>query len=60
MFSKIWKQFSGKSANEAQEQIDQLDSSVVSLYEEGRYEEAIEHASLSAELTRQAVGQQHR
>jgi len=42
-----------------EKQIDQLDSSVISLYEEGLYEEAIEYASRSAELTGQAVGQQH-
>ena len=72
MFSRIWKRVSGKSddevqkrpdlkesGNEAQQQINQLDSLVASLYQRGQYEEAIEYATMSANFYCQTKGEQH-
>jgi CHAT domain-containing protein/tetratricopeptide (TPR) repeat protein len=59
MFSKIWKKLSGKPDEEVQQQIDQLNSMVVSLYQKGQHEEAIKYTTKSANLTSQIKGKQH-
>jgi CHAT domain-containing protein/tetratricopeptide (TPR) repeat protein len=72
MLSKIWKKLSGKPDeevqkqtdfsvpnNKTQEQVDRLNSKVVLLDQMGQYDEAIEYATLSVELTRQTVGERH-
>jgi CHAT domain-containing protein/tetratricopeptide (TPR) repeat protein len=59
MFSKIWKNFSGKSNDDIREQVLQRIARSVQLRQQGRYKQAIQLATHAISLARQQVGNMH-